>query len=210
MADLLTKIARADVRRVDEVAPEVKPPLADVVHRALARNPNERFKSARAMRRALLEAVGRAEAPRRKKHKGMPLLPLLVVAGLLGAVVAVSVVVGLTIFIENEEPAAADSSFGEPAAVTPVLNQPPAPTPMAPAGATAIVLPPSLGIPECDAAGQLACRCPRASIRPQLCASTHQAFQRWRELLDGSEHNRSAVESGCRQWNARMRELCLL
>jgi tRNA A-37 threonylcarbamoyl transferase component Bud32 len=222
VAELLKKIAHADARRVETVAPEVSTELGDAVHRALARNPAHRFPSAAAMRSVILDAVGKrgARVARKKRRSGLPLLGLLAIAGFLGAMVAVSVVVGLSLFAGGDEADAA-SSFEEPAAVTPILDEGPtggAP-PMAPtpgtatattAAPTAAILPPSLGIPDCDAAGQLACRCRPVSLRPQMCSSAHEAFRQWRSVLNGGEQNRAAIEQACREWSAQVRRVCTL
>jgi len=163
IAELVQKIARAETRRIEEIAPEVPPALADAVHRALARKPADRFASAREMQSVLLEAVGRRappSQPRRKKSK-LPMLGVFALALVLGAIVAVAVVAGLS-FFAGDQPEGAAEAYAPPAAVTPIadgvanvdapLMEPShngTPTPMAPgpntATGTATPTPPAQG-----------------------------------------------------------------
>jgi serine/threonine-protein kinase len=55
--ELIIKIATTEPPPVTELNPNVPEPLAAVVHKALQKNPDERFQSALEMQRALLEAA---------------------------------------------------------------------------------------------------------------------------------------------------------
>ncbi len=221
VGELLQKIARAETQRADVIAPEVNGKLAAAVHRSLARNPSDRFATAQAMRAAILSAVRLAStaAPaRRKKRSALPLFGVLAVAGLLGAIVAVSVVVGLSLFAGGDDAGAADS-FDEPAPIIPILDQAPsAPAPpMAPVAGSAPSSarpapspPPPLGVADCDAGSQLACNCRPEIMRGTMCESAHDAFRQWRVLLTEGAHARPAVEQACRTWYEDVRRVCAL
>lgn len=65
VSKLLLRIIREEAPRVSEVAPAIATPVDDLVARLLARDPEDRFPSARALSRALASHVGdrtRAEA----------------------------------------------------------------------------------------------------------------------------------------------------
>jgi eukaryotic-like serine/threonine-protein kinase len=55
---LLVRIIREDAPRVSDVMPAIDPAIDDLVARLLARDPNDRFPSARALSRALLPLLG--------------------------------------------------------------------------------------------------------------------------------------------------------
>ncbi|MFW6023673.1 MAG: serine/threonine-protein kinase, partial [Myxococcota bacterium] len=55
--DILFKLQTERAPPVDRLRPDVPPPIARVVERALAKRPDDRFSDARSMRRALLEAA---------------------------------------------------------------------------------------------------------------------------------------------------------
>ena len=58
LGDLILSICAADPRPVQDLAPWVSPELAAVVHRALSRDPDHRFGSAREMYSAITAALG--------------------------------------------------------------------------------------------------------------------------------------------------------
>jgi serine/threonine-protein kinase len=226
IAELLKKIARAETERIETFAPEIDPRLSDAVHRSLARRPEDRFASARDMRAALLEAVGRRDAPvrRRAKRRGLPMIAVLAIALSLGAFVAVAVAVGLTLFA-GSTPEASAESFPAPAAVTPVLDEPPTrvepvmePTqevvPMydsatpAPPTTASPVAPPPLGIADCDEGARAACRCGIDMYRASLCQSAHELLADWRQTLAEHPERRGGVLEGCRTWNTEVQRLC--
>jgi serine/threonine-protein kinase len=62
---LLVRIIREDAPRVSDILPSIDPAIDDLVARLLARDPDDRFPSARALSRALLPLLGeRSEADR--------------------------------------------------------------------------------------------------------------------------------------------------
>jgi serine/threonine-protein kinase len=58
VSKLLLRIIREDAPRLSDVMPKVDPAIDDIVARMLARDPNDRFPSARAVARALAPHVG--------------------------------------------------------------------------------------------------------------------------------------------------------
>jgi serine/threonine-protein kinase len=58
VSKLLLRIIREDAPRVSDLMPKIDPAIDDIVARLLARDPNDRFPSARAVARALAPYVG--------------------------------------------------------------------------------------------------------------------------------------------------------
>lgn len=80
----LFQVAFSAPRRLDELAPRLPPSLVGVVDRALSRDPEARFRDARAMRDALasVDAVGARSAPRAvAAHPEVRLLSVVLAAG---------------------------------------------------------------------------------------------------------------------------------
>jgi serine/threonine-protein kinase len=53
LQECLSTVLHEDARPIDELRPDVPDGLADVIHRALDRDPDSRYPDAQAMRRAL-------------------------------------------------------------------------------------------------------------------------------------------------------------
>jgi serine/threonine-protein kinase len=66
VSKLLVRIIREDAPRLSEALPQVDPNLEYIVGRLLARDPDDRFPSARALSRALLPLVGERAAAERQ------------------------------------------------------------------------------------------------------------------------------------------------
>ncbi|MEM9874615.1 MAG: protein kinase [Myxococcota bacterium] len=66
--ELIAKLIRHDPKRLAEVAPHVTPEAARVVDRALAKNPDERYPSARAMGEDIRAVMARPEWLERIEH----------------------------------------------------------------------------------------------------------------------------------------------
>lgn len=87
MPELLVSMANEEIRRLDELEPELPAALVEVVHRALERNPDDRYTSALDMANALREVLadlgsdlGSDDAPAAQESVPAAALPALQVA----------------------------------------------------------------------------------------------------------------------------------
>jgi len=132
-SDLMVKVATEDPRPLSELVPDIDPALADLVMRAMARNPGARFPDLESMIRAL-QACAQVPLPPRASVDPAPSLPARTsqphgkrVGLLLGtaAMFAVLVVLGLRV-LEREDTRASSATQPREVASAPV---PASPTP---------------------------------------------------------------------------------
>ncbi len=196
-ADLVRVIASTDALPLDKMAPQTEPRLAAIVKRALARRPEERWPSARAMRDALLEWLGDRDA-------GSGRARVFVALAIAGAALAVMLGLGVVAL-------ATRSSGAEGAAAPPPVAPASAPSAPLPSPAPSpLAAPAALGVETCDEYGRLACGCARADLRDELCASAHRTLSDIRATLAESAGptTRAQIERSCASLAASIRTGC--
>ena len=118
--ELIIQIATTDAPRVTEIEPSVPEPIADVVAKALARDPDQRYQSASEMQKALLAAAERSQGKSmaRPLSEAAPVIPgkrdharvLWMLAGATATVVVIATLASRSSEPAEPAPAAATSS----------------------------------------------------------------------------------------------------